>query len=246
MSAGAGISRVLIGVDFEDASAAALKMAGLLATAWGADITVFHAAAADAPAYFTATQLDDLESERQRARTQLIDQLRALAAQHVPRPVHVLVGEGQPAAGMLHAAAGFDLIIVGTHRRHGVTRWWLGSVAEAVVRGAAGPVLVVPAGAQMPERGRSVTILTVGPSVAGADVLVEALQTAFDADIVRSAAIQHCSAERLHGVDVIVVPKPSGDEAHAALREIAHVLKECVHPVLFVPSSGESRERSSS
>ncbi|MDH3590945.1 MAG: universal stress protein [Planctomycetota bacterium] len=37
-----------------------------------------------------------------------------------------------------------DLIVLGTHGRHGLERWTLGSVAEAVVRHARGPVLVVP------------------------------------------------------------------------------------------------------
>jgi nucleotide-binding universal stress UspA family protein len=37
-----------------------------------------------------------------------------------------------------------DLIVVGSHGRHGVVRWLLGSVAEAVVRQANCQVLVVP------------------------------------------------------------------------------------------------------
>ena len=37
-----------------------------------------------------------------------------------------------------------DVTVVGTHGRHGLDRVLLGSVAERVVRGAGGPVLVVP------------------------------------------------------------------------------------------------------
>jgi hypothetical protein len=58
------VSRVLVGVDFDDASASALKMAGVLASPWDADMTVFHASTPDAPAYFTADQLETLEAER--------------------------------------------------------------------------------------------------------------------------------------------------------------------------------------
>jgi len=47
------VSRVLVGVDFDDASASALRMAGVLASTWDGDITVFHASTPDAPAYFT-------------------------------------------------------------------------------------------------------------------------------------------------------------------------------------------------
>jgi len=46
------ISRVLVGVDFDDASASALKMAGVLASAWDAEITVFHAADAGSARLF--------------------------------------------------------------------------------------------------------------------------------------------------------------------------------------------------
>ncbi|HEY1811776.1 MAG TPA: universal stress protein [Kofleriaceae bacterium] len=38
---------------------------------------------------------------------------------------------------------GFDLIVMGTHARHGVSRVILGSVAEQVVRSVACPVLLV-------------------------------------------------------------------------------------------------------
>ena len=62
------VSRVLVGVDFDDASASALKMAGVLASTWDADITVFHSSTPDAPAYFTADQIETLEAEREQSR----------------------------------------------------------------------------------------------------------------------------------------------------------------------------------
>ena len=58
------ISHLPVGVDLDDASASALKMAEVLASAWDAEITVFHAATQDVPAYFTAAQIDVLEAER--------------------------------------------------------------------------------------------------------------------------------------------------------------------------------------
>jgi nucleotide-binding universal stress UspA family protein len=36
-----------------------------------------------------------------------------------------------------------DLIIMATHGRSGITRWWMGSVAEKVISGATAPVLLV-------------------------------------------------------------------------------------------------------
>jgi hypothetical protein len=64
----AKISRVLVGVHLDEASASALKMAGVLALTWDADLTVFHASTPDAPAYFTADQIETLEAERERSR----------------------------------------------------------------------------------------------------------------------------------------------------------------------------------
>lgn len=51
-----------------------------------------------------------------------------------------------PWVGLTRLAAEIEasLIIVGTHGRHGVARWLLGSVAEGVMRHAGCPVLVIP------------------------------------------------------------------------------------------------------
>jgi hypothetical protein len=43
----------------------------------------------------------------------------------------------------------------------------------------------------------------------------------------------------------LIVPSMPTDASHAQSSPIAHVLKECVHPLLFVPCSGIV-ERSSS
>ena len=115
------VSRVLVGVDFDDASASALKMAGVLASTWDADITVFHASTPDAPAYFTADQIETLEAEREQSRAGTAAQVRAFAEEQVQRAVHVVVEEGPPGDALVRMAADFDLIVVGTHRRHGAT-----------------------------------------------------------------------------------------------------------------------------
>jgi hypothetical protein len=75
----AKISHVLVGVDFDEASAAAPKMAGSLAAAWDAELTIFHAATETVPAYFTASQTGQLEEERARSRAAVADQLRIFA-----------------------------------------------------------------------------------------------------------------------------------------------------------------------
>jgi nucleotide-binding universal stress UspA family protein len=239
MSAAAAVSRVLVGVDLDEASTSALKLAGVLASANNAEVTVFHSSPVEVPAYFTGDQIETLEAERAAARHAAAKEVRALAAQHVGRGVRVVVAEDLPAEALLRMADDFDLIVVGTHRRHGVRRWWLGSVAEAVVRGSRRPVLVVPAGAAMVAERRP-TVLAAGND-AGADAWVELLRNTFGADVVRSAGIHHCVAEHLQRTDLIVLSMPARSDADFGV--IVEVLKECVHPVLFVPPSGGTVER---
>jgi nucleotide-binding universal stress UspA family protein len=242
----AKISRVLVGVDFDEASASALKLAGVLAVASDAEITVLHSATPDAPVYFRTDQIDALEDQRAQSRARTRDQLRAFAEQHVPRGVRVEVAEGPPADAMLRLAASFDLVVVGTHRRHGARRWWLGSVAEGVVRRSPRPVLVVPAGAIVPETHRPLTILAAGGDVAEADAWVDVLRSTFGGAVVRSPDILQCSPDRLQTTDLIILSTARGSDTRVRIADIVQVLKECVHPVLFVPSADEVFERSSS
>ena len=237
MSPVAKISRVLVGVDFDGASASALKIAGVLASAWDAEITVFHSAMQEAPAYFTAAQFEPLEAERQQSRARTADQLRAFAAQHVARAVGVVVGEGPPVDAILRMAASFDLVVVGTHRRHGARRWWLGSIAEGIVRHSPRPVVVVPAGAIVPGTRRPPTIVAAGdggtPAAAWVDVLISTL----GGNVVRSPDIHQCAPESLHNADLIVLSIANDSDSGVHFGALTEVLKECVHPVLFVPSA---------
>jgi nucleotide-binding universal stress UspA family protein len=231
------ISRVLVGVDFDEASASALKMAGALASAWDAEITVFHAAAQEVPAYFTPAQIELLEAEREQDQAGTADRLRVFAEQHAARAVRVVVGEGPPQDAMLRMAASFDLMVVGTHRRHGARRWWLGSVAEAVVRHSPRPVLVVPAAAVVPDTLRAPTILAAGGDGGAADAWVDVLSTALGGNVVRHADIHQCAPDHLQHADLIVLSMAADVGAHSQFGAIVQVLKECVHPVLFVPSA---------
>jgi nucleotide-binding universal stress UspA family protein len=237
------ISRVLVGVDFDEASESALRVAAALAAGLKADVTLFHAAVLEVPAYFTAAQMVALESEREQSRAAVAARLRAFASKYLPTAVDVLVGEGPPQDGMLEIAASFDLIVVGTHRRHGPQRWWLGSVAEAVVRRSPRPVLVVPAGAVVRETRRRLMMLTAGENPI-ADAWVNTLETVFEGAAVRAPDIQQCTPDGLQHADLVVLAMPLGGGDHPQFGAIVQVLKECTHPVLFVPSAEGLVERS--
>jgi nucleotide-binding universal stress UspA family protein len=62
--------------------------------------------------------------------------------------VETIVVEGDPATEIVQAAqeGQADLIVVSTHGRSGFGRWIYGSVADALLRQAPTPVLLVPAG----------------------------------------------------------------------------------------------------
>jgi nucleotide-binding universal stress UspA family protein len=57
----------------------------------------------------------------------------------VEQEVHV----GRASDEILEACKDIDLVLIATHGRTGVARWWLGSVADIVIREAGCPVLVI-------------------------------------------------------------------------------------------------------
>lgn len=71
---------------------------------------------------------------------QLVEKLRAEGDRVIPA-----TSIGHPADEIVTFARdnGIDLIAMTTHGRRGVSRWWLGSVAEKVIRTMARPILLV-------------------------------------------------------------------------------------------------------
>ena len=63
-------------------------------------------------------------------------------------PGQDLVRSGAPAEAILEVALMFniDLIVMSTHARTGIARWFMGSVSDAVLRRSQLPVLLVPRG----------------------------------------------------------------------------------------------------
>jgi hypothetical protein len=108
-------------------------------------------------------------------------------------------------------------------------------------------VLVVPTGTVVPETHRPLTILAAGSDGAAMEAWVDVLRTAFGGNVIRSVDLQHCSGKSLETADVIVMSMAApGRGPQAQFGATADVLKECVHPVLFVPSPHGIVERSPS
>ena len=144
---------VLVAVDFGDASARALAIGGVVASAFDARLRALHAERFEPPPYFTLAQIAGLEAERRVGQAAATDHLARFAAEASAYRVESLVVDEPAVEAILSGAATADLIIAGTHGRRGPGRWWLGSVAERVVHAATIPVLVTRAAATAPARG---------------------------------------------------------------------------------------------
>src|SRR5579864_9054179 len=140
------IQSILVAVDFGDAAARAVAAGGAIAAHCpGAALRLLHAESIEAPAYFTAEQVSDLERQRYAITSQAEQFLSRFGRQHTATPFTATVDRRPAAESILAEAASVDLVVMGTHGRHGPTRWWLGSVAERVLRDTRTPLLVLRA-----------------------------------------------------------------------------------------------------
>jgi nucleotide-binding universal stress UspA family protein len=138
--------RLLVAVDAEPIAARAADVAIYLARSLGAELALIHAIDPSfgyAPeSGVPAAELVKLAEEDGK---RLLAAFRLRAA--VEPPPLEFVPVGKPAAEIVKAAREWpaDVIVIGSHGRAGVKRALLGSVAEAVMRHAPCPVLVVRA-----------------------------------------------------------------------------------------------------
>lgn len=229
---------VLVAVDFGAASARALTLAVRLADRLGLPLHVLHAETLEAPVYFTHDQLARLEEERQAARAAATDYLRAFVAQESPVPAELSVVDAPPTDAILAAARGAALVVMGTHGRRGPSRWWLGSVAERVLRAADRPVLVVHEGAAAPEAA-GIRVLGPGGVQPAAWEWAVRLGDALGAAVEEAPPANACDPARLRGAGLVVVGVDRHDKGTRDINPaVVRVLRDCEIPVLFVPEPG--------
>lgn len=137
--------KILVAVDFGDASARAVAIGGELAARTGAALWLMHAESLDAPPYFTPAQLQALEGEERANRKRAGEYLLKFGKRQTTQAFTTIVESRTAVDAIRHAARDADLIVMGTHGRRGPSRWWLGSVAERVLRETQVPLLVVHA-----------------------------------------------------------------------------------------------------
>lgn len=144
------IQRILVPVDFSDTSKKALEYANFIANRFDAKMDVVHVwrpseYAGDEMVLLTRSEPELTLSTFLRNHA---DQMLTSFLEGVPHSNRRLE-EGEPAHVISQVATegGYDLIVMGTHGRTGLSHVMMGSVAEKVVRLAPCPVITyrVPA-----------------------------------------------------------------------------------------------------
>ena len=140
---------ILVPVDYSEPSRRALELALTLDET--ADVTVVHAW--DRPAYVGEEMVAHADGSR-RSLSELIrenaerEMTEFLARVKTPPGKtfrHHLV-TGDPVSAIIAEASkpGYDVVVVGTHGRTGMTKLLLGSVTEKLIRLSPIPILTVP------------------------------------------------------------------------------------------------------
>ena len=144
--------RIVVGVDGSEPAAAALRWASEEAKLRKATLVAVHAWTFVAPAAVgepgvipvaAATLMDDLALERAAAEESLAQSVTEVLGSD--EPVELVVAEGSPGDAVVEAAAGADLVVVGSRGRGGIKSALLGSVSSHVAHNAPCPVVIVRA-----------------------------------------------------------------------------------------------------
>jgi universal stress protein A len=140
--------RVVFASDFSRASGAAFAQALEMAKGSGGALTIVHVLAPVIPvagdAYLSPDTYVELETSARAHAERQLGRLVTKAKQAKVR-ARGLVRTGVPHAEIVRAAkaARADLLVIGTHGRTGLARFFLGSVAARVIATASCPVLTV-------------------------------------------------------------------------------------------------------
>ncbi len=137
--------KILVAVDGSELAAHAAEVAFDFAHSLGGTLALVHVVQPDVggipmEAMVTVEEIAALETASAQRH---LDELHRRAPRELPTAQFLEIGI--PAAEILRVAKEWsaDVIVIGSHGRRGLGRALFGSVAEAVMRGATCPVLVV-------------------------------------------------------------------------------------------------------
>ncbi|MGE0864175.1 MAG: universal stress protein [Vicinamibacterales bacterium] len=232
---------ILVAVDFGDASARAVAIGGVLAARTGARLSLLHTESLDVPPYFTPAQLRALEGEERANAKRAGEYLAAFGRRHTAQPFATLIESRAAVDGILHAAQDADLVVMGTHGRRGPSRWWLGSVAERVLREIHLPLLVVHAGAHDDSAhqvfGRGLVLVEGAAPASRTRQLAGEIAACAEGTVTEVAGADATAARERVGATWAAIPVPVARTGAWRSHVAEPVLQTCSIPVLFVPEA---------
>ena len=133
--------KVLCAVDFSSSTKLTVETARQIAEANGGTVILLHVVPMPIEAIGQPLMVEPLAGAEEDAR----HRLNRIASESLEHAYEIVVVTGEPAPSIIeeaeeHAA---DLIVMATHGRTGLSHFFLGSVAERVVREASVPVMTV-------------------------------------------------------------------------------------------------------
>jgi nucleotide-binding universal stress UspA family protein len=143
-------SRIVVATDFEAAADAAVTCACAIARAFSATLYIVHVvqdlSAAMPPVSGLTLGNERAQAEMQMAAERRLETVARRNCDGIRTTTMVLTAQG-PAQAVLDygRGVGADLIVAGTHGRSAISGFFMGSVAQKIVRTAPCPVLTVHA-----------------------------------------------------------------------------------------------------
>lgn len=135
--------RIVVGVDGSPGSVRALQQAVDLARALSADVDAVHTwqvtYGASELSMMPSIPVPEIQEGAERTLAKVVDSVDAHGV-----AINPIAVEGDPAATLLDAAQGADMLVVGSRGHGGFVGLLLGSVSHKVIHHAPCPVLVVP------------------------------------------------------------------------------------------------------
>jgi universal stress protein A len=142
-------NRILCPIDFDGNSLDALRFARRIAERDKATLYLLHVIPPQDPLVMSAPAITEHDEKYARAELQKVSNAELTGVDH-----EVLVRFGHPAEEIVAAESETkaELLVMATHGRTGVSHFFMGSVAERVVRESACPVLTVRMSTHQPSK----------------------------------------------------------------------------------------------
>lgn len=152
-------SKIVVPLDGSTFGENALPLALSIARRSNAQLILTHVYAPLIPfygegmAYLDARVEEGLKQERKSYLDKVKDRVPRL---DVPLATQFLEGPVSASIAEYAKSSGADLVVMTTHARNPVSRFWLGSVADEMLRNCTVPMLLVPPSPDSPDLGRDV------------------------------------------------------------------------------------------